>query len=341
MALGADRARIARQMFTESLVLALAGGGIALVVSAWLLDLLLRVAPPGIPRLERVAIDGGVMAFTLLIAMAAGLLFGLAPAFQVRSHRLHDALVASGRGLVAGAQQRARQALVVGEIALSLMLLIGATLLIQSFARIQRVDVEFESAAVLTVDRIELPPGRAAAAVSSAAFFESLVRALRTVPGVESAAVTLGLPLNPRARFFVDESTFSIPGQPPVPAAERPSAPLHVVSSDYFTVIGVPLRAGRWFTEHDGADAPGVVIINETMARRFWPNDNPIGRRITHGIFNRAASTDRAHHRGHHRRRHAFRGRACGRTARCACPTRRCRGPRWRWCFAAGSMHRP
>jgi hypothetical protein len=131
------------------------------------------------------------MAFTLLIAMAAGVLFGLAPAFQVRSHRLHDALVASGRGLVAGSQQRARQALVVGEIALSLMLLIGATLLIQSFARMQRVDVGFRSAAVLTIDRIELPPGRAAAA-SSAAFFESLVRALRNVPGVEAAAVTLG-----------------------------------------------------------------------------------------------------------------------------------------------------
>jgi len=145
------------------------------------------------------------------------------------------------------------------------------------------VDVGFRSAAVLTVDRIELPPGRAAAA-SSAAFFESLVRALRNVPGVESAAVTLGLPLDPRARFFVDESTFSIPGQPPVPAAERPSAPLHVVSSDYFAVIGVPLRAGRWFTEHDGADAPGVVIINETMARRFWPSDNPIGRRIAHDL---------------------------------------------------------
>ena len=283
MALGADRARIVRQMFTESLVLALAGGGIALVVSAWLLDLLLRVAPPGIPRLEQVRIDGGVMAFTLLIAMAAGLIFGLAPAFQVHSHRLHDALAASGRGLVAGAQQRARQVLVVGEIALSLMLLIGATLLIQSFARIQRVDVGFRSAAVLTVDRIELPPGRAAAA-SSAAFFESLVRALRTVPGVESAAVTLGLPLDPRARFFVDETTFSIPGQPPVPAAERPAAPLHVVSSDYFAVIGVPLRAGRYFTEHDGADAPGVVIINETMARRFWPNDNPIGRRVVHDL---------------------------------------------------------
>lgn len=283
MALGADRARLARQMFTESLVLALAGGGIGLVVSAWLLDVLLRVAPPGIPRLEQVRIDGEVMTFTLLIAMAAGLLFGLAPAFQVRSHRLHDALVASGRGLVAGSQQRARQALVVCEIALSLMLLIGATLLIQSFARMQRVDVGFRSAAVLTVDRVELPPGRTAAA-ASAAFFESLVRALRNIPGVEAAAVTLGLPLDPRAAFFVDDSTFSIPGQALVRAAERPAAPLHVVSSDYFAVIGVPLKAGRWFTERDRADTPGVVIINETMARRFWPNDNPIGRRIAHDL---------------------------------------------------------
>src|SRR4029077_12118213 len=223
---------------------------------AWLLDVLLRVAPPGIPRLEQGRIDAGVMAFTLLIATAAGLLFGLAPAFLVRSHRLHDALAASGRGLVAGSQQRARQVLVVGEIALSLMLLIGATLLIQSFARMQRVDVGFRSAAVLTVDRVELPPGRMAPA-PSAAFFESLVQALRNVPGGEAAAVTLGLPLDPRASFFVDDSTFSIPGQAPVPAAERPAAPLHVVSSAYFAVLAVPLKAGRWFTERDRADTAG------------------------------------------------------------------------------------
>ena len=209
MALGADRARIVRQMFTESLVLALAGGGIALVVSAWLLDLLLRVAPPGIPRLKQVRIDGGVMAFTLLIAMAAGMIFGLAPAFRwftsaARCPGRVGPRPCGRRAATCPAGARGRQ------IALSLMLLIGATLLIQSFARIQRVDVGFRSAAVLTVDRIELPPGRAAAA-ASAAFFESLVRALRTVPGVESAAVTLGLPLDPRARFFVDESTSRFP----------------------------------------------------------------------------------------------------------------------------------
>ena len=281
MALGADRARLARQMFTESVVLALAGGGVGLGVSAWSLDLLLRLAPAGIPRLDGVRIDSGVVAFTLLIAVTAGLLFGLAPAFQVRAHRLQEALATSGRGLVAASHQRARQVLVIGEIALSLMLLIGAVLLIQSFVRVQRVDVGFRPASVLALDRIELPRGQAAA---SAAFFEALVGKVRSIPGVESAAVTLGLPLDARARFFVDDSAFSIAGAPPVPVAERPSVPLHVIGPAYFSTIGVPLEAGREFVDRDRASAPGVVIINEAMARRFWPNQNPIGRRITHDL---------------------------------------------------------
>jgi putative ABC transport system permease protein len=283
MALGADPGRLVRQMFTESVVLALAGGGLGLVASAWALDLLLKFAPAGIPRLEHVGINSAVVAFTLLVAVAAGFLFGLAPAFQVRAHRLHDALLASGRGLVAGSNQRARQVLVVGEIALSLMLLVAAVLLIQSFARVQRVDPGFRASSVLTLDRIELPRSRASAA-SSAAFFEALVGKLQAIPGVESAAVTLGLPLDPRARFFVDESTFSIAGEPPVPVAERPSAHVHVVGTDYFATIGVALEAGRWFADRDRADAPGVVIVNDAMARRFWPGQNPIGRRLTHDL---------------------------------------------------------
>ena len=260
-----------------------AGGGLGLVASAWAIDVLLRFAPAGIPRLEHVGIDGAVVAFTLLVAVAAGFLFGLAPAFQVRAHQLHQTLLASGRGLVAGSNQRARQVLVVGEIALSLMLLVAAVLLIQSFARVQRVDMGFRPSSVLTLDRIELPRSRASAA-SSAAFFEALAGKLRTIPGVESAAVTLGLPLDPRARFFVDESTFSIAGEPPVPVTERPSAYVHVVGPDYFATIGVPLKAGRWFADRDRAEAPGVVIVNDAMARRFWPGQNPIGRRLTHDL---------------------------------------------------------
>jgi putative ABC transport system permease protein len=283
MALGADRRRLVRQMFTESLVLAAAGGSAGLVFSAWALDLLLRLAPAGIPRLDRVRLDASAIGFTFAIAMAAGLLFGIAPAFQIRAHRLQDALLASGRGLVSGSQQRARQVLVVGEIALSLMLLVGAVLLIQSFARVRRVDVGFHASSVLTVDRIELPRGRSSAEASGA-FFERLVASLGEIPGVESAAVTLGLPLDPRARFFVDESTFSIADEPPLPIAQRPAAPIHVVSPGYFATIGVPLRQGRWFGDRDRATAPAVVIINEAMARRFWPNTSPIGHRITHDL---------------------------------------------------------
>jgi putative ABC transport system permease protein len=283
MALGADRGRLVRQMLTESLVLAIAGGAAGLVVSAWVLDLLLRFAPPGIPRLESVRMDAGAVSVTLLIAIASGTIFSLAPAFQVRTHRLQDALLAAGRGLVSSTHQRVHQTLTVVEIALSLMLLIGAMLLIQSFARVRRVDIGFRPASVLTVERIELPRHRASA-VASAEFFDGFVRRLRAIPGVESAAVTLGLPLDPRARFFVDESTFSIAGGMPLPPAQRPTASIQVVSPDYFSTIGVPLTRGRSFSERDGASAPGVVIINEAMARRFWPDQDPIGRRITHDL---------------------------------------------------------
>ena len=283
MGLGADRGRLVRQMLTESVVLAVAGGAVGLVASAWTLDLLLRFAPAGIPRLDRVHIDGSAVAFTFLIAIASGVIFGLAPAFQIRAHRLQDALLASGRGLVSGSHQRIRQALTVAEIALSLMLLVGAMLLIQSFARVQRVDVGFRASSVLTLERIELPRGRASAE-ASAAFFDGFVARLRAIPGVESAAVTLGLPLDPRARFFVDESTFSIAGHAPVTPAQRPAAPIQVISPDYFATIGVPLERGRAFTARDRAASPGVVIINEAMARRFWPGQNPIGRRITHDL---------------------------------------------------------
>jgi len=283
MALGADRARLVRQMLTESVVLAAAGGAAGLVVGAWLLDLLLRLAPAGIPRLDSVRLDGSVIAFTFLIALVCGLLFGAAPAFQIRGHRLQDALATAGRGLVSGSHQRVRRLLVVAEIALSMMLLAGAALLIQSLARLQRVDVGFRASSVLVVDRIELPRARSSA-TASAAFFDGLLARLRAIPGVESAGLTLGLPLDPRAGFFVDESTFSIDGDPPLPQGRRPTAPVHVVSSDYFATIGVPLKQGRWFGDRDRAGAPGVVIINEAMARRFWPNQNPVGRRLTHDL---------------------------------------------------------
>jgi putative ABC transport system permease protein len=160
---------------------------------------------------------------------------------------------------------------------------IAAVLLIQSFVRMQGVDVGFRASSVLTVDRIELPRSRVSPE-ASATFFDSLVSRLRAIPGVESAGVTLGLPLDPRARFFVDESTFSIAGQSPLPIGQRPIAAVHVVSPDVFATFGVAIARGRPFTDRDQPNAPGVVIINEEMARRYWPGENPIGRRLTHDL---------------------------------------------------------
>ena len=283
MALGADRVRLVRQLLTESVVLGAAGGVVGLIVAAWSLDLLVRVAPAGIPRIDQVRLDATVVAFTLAIAIVAGLIFGLAPALHVRSRNPQESLRSAGRGTIAGSHQTARHVLVVAEMALSLVLAIGAALLVQSFIRVQRVDAGFHTGSIVTIDRIELPRQRGSA-TSSAAFFDQLLARIRAIPGVDDAGATLGLPLDPRAGFFVDESPFTIAGQPPLSRAQRPTAPLHVITPGFFSTINVPLRRGRLFDQRDGPDSPGVVIINEAMARRFWPNKDPIGQRITHEL---------------------------------------------------------
>jgi putative ABC transport system permease protein len=283
MALGADRMRLARQLLTESVVLAAAGGAVGLFVCAWSLGVLVRIAPAGIPRIDHVRIDSAVVAFTFAIAIAAGLIFGLAPALHVRGRNPQESLRSAGRGAIGGSHQTARHVLVVAEMALSLVLAIGAALLIKSFILVQRVDAGFHTTSIVTIDRIELPRQRASAA-ASAAFFDQLLTKIRAIPGVEEAGATLGLPLDPRAGFFVDESPFTIAGQAALPRAQRPSAPLHVITPGFFSAIDVPLRRGRLFDERDASRSPAVIIINETMARRFWPAQDPIGQRITHEL---------------------------------------------------------
>lgn len=147
----------------------------------------------------------------------------------------------------------------------------------------QGVDAGFRPSTVLTLDRIELPRRRASAEMSAALFDELLAR-IRAIPGIDAAGATLGLPLDPQAGFFVDESAFTIAGQPPLPLAQRPTAPLHVITPGYFSTIGVSLQRGRWFDQRDGSRSTPVVIINETMARRLWPTEDPIGQRITHEL---------------------------------------------------------
>lgn len=218
-----------------------------------------------------------------MIALVAGLIFGVAPALYLRRRNPEETLRTAGRGAIGGSHQTARHVLVVAEMALSLVLAIGAALLIQSFIRVQSVDAGFNSSSIVAIDRIELPRQRASA-TASAAFFDELLTKIRAIPGVDDAGATLGLPLDPRAGFFVDETSFTIAGQPVVPRAQRPSAPLHVITPGFLSTMDVPLRRGRVFDQRDASSSPAVIIINEAMARRFWPNQDPIGVRITHEL---------------------------------------------------------
>jgi putative ABC transport system permease protein len=282
-AIGAGRGRLIAQMLTESVVLAVAGGVAGLLLAAWGVDLFVRFAPAGIPRLETVHMNGAAAAFAVAVATIGGVLFGIVPAIHAAGGAEHDALRWSERGAVVAANQRTRHGLVFVEVALSTLLIAGAGLLIQSFVRLSRVDPGFRTDAVLTIDRVELPRSRTALA-GSGAFFEQLIARVARTPGIDAAGASLGLPLDARARFFVDDSTFSIARRPLLPVGQRPTAALHVVAGDYFRALAVPLKRGRWFDARDRSDAPGVVIINEAMARRYWPDEDPIGQTLTHDL---------------------------------------------------------
>jgi len=281
-AIGAGRARLIGQMVVESLVLALAGGAGGIVLAMWAVDVFVRLAPAGIPRLEDAHVDPAAAAFAFTVAIAAGVLFGIVPAVQVQRGLEGDPLSRTSRGTVSAANRQTRHLLVVIEVALSTVLLTGASLFIQSFVRLTRVDPGFRPAAVFAVDRIELP--RRFGASRNAAFFEELLTRLRATPGIEAASATIGVPLDPRARFFVDDSTFSIARRPALPVGQRPTAALHVVAGEYFSAAGIPLKRGRSFDARDRADAAAVVIINETMARRYWLNEDPVGQTLTHDL---------------------------------------------------------
>lgn len=282
VALGAARVRLVSQLLTESVVLGLAGGLGGTMAAFGGLAWLRSVRIPEMPRGDAMHIDLTTLAFTMSIALGAGLLVGLAPALQRRA-RVDSVLRAAGRSAIASGHRILRQGLAVAEIAISVVLLSSAALLTETLIHLERVDVGFDPSNVLTVDRIELRRTPSDPRVT-AAFYEDLMAKVRAIPGTSSVGLTLGLPLDPRARFFVDDSTFAIEGRAPTTTADRLSAALHVVSAGYFRTLGIPLVRGRWFDEHDDANAAGVMLINEAMARRFWPGQNPIGQRLTHDL---------------------------------------------------------
>ena len=277
-ALGAGRRRLMAQLLTESMLLSLVGAGLGLLLSVWGVELLKSLKPDGIPRLDNIGLDATVIAFTIAIAFVTGILFGLVPAFTA-TRGVSASLKEAGRGAVThrgGA--RVRGALVVGELALAVVLLAGAGLLMRSFVKLQAVDPGFRPEQALTFD-LTLPDVRYGEDPQRLAFFDQLLPRLRGLPGVRSASAVLGLPLTGIDLII----SFDIAGRPPLAPADRPAMLVRVATPDYFPSVGIPLKRGRGFTEDDKEGTPRVLLITESAARQYFPNEDPIGKTIMLG----------------------------------------------------------
>ena len=274
-ALGASRARVVRLLLAESLVIALLAGAAGLTLAIWGLDLLLALKPANLPRAAEIGIDPRMFGFTALLSLLTGVGFGLVPAWHVSKPDLNEGLKESSRSATGGpGRQRLRGTLVVAEVALSLVLLIGAGLMIRSFARLLAVDPGFDPANVLTAF-VSLPPAKYPDASRQAAFFDQLLQRTQNLPGVVAAAAASDLPL-----YGGSSTGFDIEGRARSEAGQRPLVEYRAISPEYLRAMGMRLIAGRAFSARDTADAPGVVIINETLAKKYFPNEDPIGRRL-------------------------------------------------------------
>jgi len=278
-ALGAGRWRLVRQLLTESLLLSLLGGAVGAGLAVWGLRVLISVGPPDTPRLEQVRVDGRVLLFTLIVSLLTGLLFGLAPAVLGSRPDLNESLKESGRSATAGARgSRLRGLLVVSEVAFSMILLIGAGLMIKSFHRLHQVNLGFNPDRLLTM-KLRVAGSKYSEGPQVAAFYDKVLQRIEALPGVQSAGAIsdIFLSITPRS------GNFSIEGRPPVPTAERIEVPIDSVSPGYFQMMGISLMRGHEFDGTEGRDSPRVVIINDTMARRFWPGEDPVGKRFKYG----------------------------------------------------------
>jgi putative ABC transport system permease protein len=273
-ALGASRRVLIRQLIVESLLLAMVSGVCGILLSQWGTHVLASSTLSSLPSMAGVHMDLWVLAFTSSISVLSGALFGLAPALQLSKPDLNTVLRDEGRGST-GSRRRnhARGLLVIAQVALSMVLLVGSGLLIRSFARLQTVNLGFDPAHVLTM-RIALPPTKYATPQQQIAFYNQVLQAVQLLPGVQ-ATISSALPLNPSR-----QSPMLPEGQLIVPFGQRPILGIQTISPDYARVLRLPLLRGREFTDHDNAEAPGVAIVNEAVVRRYWPNDNPVGKRI-------------------------------------------------------------
>jgi putative ABC transport system permease protein len=278
-ALGASRFRLIRQFLTESVLLAAIGGGGGLLLSVWGVSLLKSFIPENISQARAITIDGQVLFFTLLISLLTGLIFGLAPALQASKFNLNETLKEGGRDSAVGSRgNRIRGLLVIAEVAVSLILLIGAGLLINSFMRLRNVDPGFRADNLLTM-QVVLPATKYPDRARRSSFYTELVRRIEALPGVKSAAVTTNLPLYRQG----NSTGISIEGRPdPAPGQEQIIV-TRVISPHYFSTMGIQLLQGREMSEQDREDTTPVVVISEAMARKYWPGEDPVGKRIKTG----------------------------------------------------------
>ena len=280
IALGASRSRLVQQLLTESVLLAIVGGAAGLALAGWLAPSIVRMDPNGVLRMAEGGVDWRVLGFTLAIAVLTGVAFGLVPALQAARGLPHEDLKDNGArsGSAGPRARRTRDALVTAEIAVALVLLVGAGLLLRSFTALSHVDTGIDTHNLLTFS-IALPRGRVPAGAARAAFHAELLRRIETIPGVRRAGATVTLPIGGDTFGL----SYAVEGAPPAEPGREPNAGFQIVTPGYFAAIGMRVLEGRDFTRSDTADAPAVVAVNETLARRAWPGVSPIGRRMRTG----------------------------------------------------------
>jgi putative ABC transport system permease protein len=274
-ALGAGGGRLIRQLLAESLVLGVAGGALGLLLGSWLLAWLVRLLPSSVPRTDAIALDTGVVMATVGLAIVASVLFGALPALQSARANAASAMREGDTRSQTGRRSAGRSALVVGEVALTLVLLVTAALLGTSLVRLQSVDPGF-SAERATVASIAIPQTRYPTNAEQARFYTRLLENLGQRAEFSAAAVSYPGPLNGQSA----SGTFYIEGREALTGSDRPFAHIASISGDYFEAMGIPIREGRSVREADSADAPGVVVVSETLARRYWPGESAVGKRI-------------------------------------------------------------
>ncbi len=273
-ALGASGPRVFQQLLTESVLLAIVGGSLGLLLAEWGTDALLALIPASVPRMQEVHMDSTLLLFTLVVSVLTGLLFGLAPAWQAARANVNDTLKEGMRG-TSGHRHVVRGVLVFAEVALVFVLLVGAGLAARSFIRLEAVKPGFDPQNILTMQML-LPASKYADDAKVAAFYEQLLPRVQALPGARYAGMTTPLPLSGEGW----QTDVMIEGRPVPAPNEFPNSDYQTIRGDYFPAMGIPLLRGRTFYENDREKTEPVAIINETMARRFWPGEDPVGRRF-------------------------------------------------------------